>query len=141
MMEILKRKKQQQQQTTSKQTSNNQTTRKPTNTKSQKPAKSMKKPTTGITGQPATDIRMFLAKKKCEIDARAAAIPAISPTPVRDSINHPSIEVTSARSEPENTTGGRNTKPYLVTQQQGEETERTNTIGYTKPTQWNVTNH
>ena len=42
----------------------------------------MKKPITGMTGQPATASRMFLAKKKYEIESRAAAIPAI--TQVRD---------------------------------------------------------
>ena len=141
LMEILRNKKQQQQPTTRRQTTSNQTTTKPNNNKSQKQAKNMKKPITGMTGQPATDIRVFLAKKKIEIEAGAAAIPAITPTPVSDSIIHPSIEVTSARSEPENKTGGRNTKPYRMTQQQGEETERTNTIGYKKHTQWNVTNH
>ena len=42
----------------------------------------MKKPITGMTGQPATASRMFLAKKKYEIESRADAFQAI--TQVRD---------------------------------------------------------
>ena len=92
----------------------------------------MKKPITEKKSQPPTDIRLYLANKKFEVEARAAAInQPDEPTQVRDS-NQPSQIVTSARSEPEAVPGDKIYKPNIMTQPRGEENEQTSMIGYNK---------
>ena len=91
----------------------------------------MKTPITEEKSLPSTDIRLFLTNKKNFPEARAAAgIPPYTPTPVRETSTTPSHTVQSARSIPDRVPGGSITKPNVMTQQEGEEHERTITIGY-----------
>ena len=86
-------------------TTTNETITKTTNQKP-KPAKpnKMRNPTTETKSQHQPDIKLFLAKKKLEIGARAAA--KLQPTQVRIKCNLPSQDVTSARSKPDDDSGG-----------------------------------
>ena len=91
--------------TRTQQTTNNKTTTKTTNQKS-KPAKPNKKrnPTAETKSQNQPDIKLFLAKKKQEIEARAAA--KLQPTQVHINCNLPSQDVTSVRSKTDDDPGG-----------------------------------
>ena len=95
--------RQQQQQ---RQVNDNKTTKqhqKSTTTTKPKPA-TRKRNQTIERSQNQPDIKLFLAKKSLEIEARAAAI--VQPTQVRINFTQPSIDVTSARSEPDDDPGG-----------------------------------
>ena len=127
LMELIRNKKKQQQE-------NNKNKQKQNNKKT-KPATGMKKPITENKSQPSADIRLYLANKKFEVEARAAAInQPDEPTQVRES-NQPSQIVTSARSEPDAVPGDKIYKPNIMTQPRGEENERTSMIGCNKTIQ------
>ena len=80
--------------------------------------------------QPSPDRKLYLANKKVEIEARAAAKnPPITPTQVSETSIKRSTEVTSARSNSANVPGDSFSKPNVMTQPGGEEYERTCMIG------------
>ena len=90
------------------------------NNKKTKPATSMKKHITEKKSQPPNDTRLYLANKKFEVEARAAAInQPDEPTQVRDS-NQPSQIVTSARSEPDTVPGDTKFTNQTLSHSQGE---------------------
>ena len=91
------------------------TTPKPAKQQQQKPISKTKIPNTEPKSQTKPDIKLYLAKKKLEIEARAAA--NVPPTQARILYNLPSNNVTSARSEVHADPGGkpeRQTKPDNV---------------------------
>ena len=120
LMEIIRNKnKQQENNKTKQQQNNNKNKNSKAKTTTTKPTSGVKKTIADKKDHPSTDIRLFLAQKNFEIEARAAAN-RIPPTQVRDSIQ-PSRIKTSARSESEAVRGDNTRQPNQMTLTRGEE--------------------